>query len=84
MFKWFVFNALLFGVVSYLGHENKVQCVLLSVIFAILHHVLGSYVRTIEGFSYMPDTRPIPDCPKGMDRGRNGMDCKSKGDMHGL
>jgi len=33
---------------------------------------------------FMPDSRPIPPCPLGSERGRNGKDCKSQGDLYGL
>jgi len=78
-----VFNALLFLIVSYLGEKNNINCYLLALIFAGLHHVLYSYVEKFEYFS-MPDSRPIPPCPVGMERAKNGMDCKSKGDIHGM
>jgi len=79
----FIFNALLFWAVSYLGDKNKIDCMLLALIFAGLHHVLHGYASRLEFFS-MPDTRPIPPCPTGTERGANGMDCKSPGDRYGM
>jgi len=85
MWKWFLFNAALFFTVAYLGDKNKVNCFLLALAFAGLHHVLYGVVNRYEFFSYMPDTRPVPPCPPGSERGgKNGMDCKSVGDKYGL
>jgi hypothetical protein len=83
MLKLFLFNAGLFCLVSYLGYKNDVDCLVLAVIFAVLHHYLRSVVDRLEFFT-LPDSRPIPDCPRGMERAKNGMDCKSKGDLHGM
>ena len=82
MLKWFLFNAGLFWVVSYLGKLNNVHCGLLAVIFAVLHHLLHGYVRTLEYF--LPDSKVLPPCPGDSERGSNGLDCKSKGDVYGL
>ena len=84
MLKQFVFNAVLFWVVSYLGQKNNVSCLVLAVVFAGLHHVFTKHVQ-YEFFNYMPDTRPIPPCPPGAVPGdKNGMDCKLKSDIHGI
>jgi len=84
MWKEFLFNAVLFWVVSYIGRKNNVSCFILAVVFAGLHHVLKKHVFQYEFFDYMPDSRVIPKCLVGTERGRNGMDCKSQGDIHGL
>jgi len=83
MLRLFLINVGLFCLVSYFGDKHKVDCLVLAVVFAFLHHILTTVVDRFEYFSY-PDSRPIPDCPRGMDRARNGMDCKSKGDIHGM
>ena len=80
----FVFDAVLFYAVTYLGTMYSVNPIFLALIFATLHHLLGRIVERYEYFNYMPDTRPIPPCPRGMERGSNGMDCKSKGDRYGM
>jgi hypothetical protein len=85
MWKWAVFNGLLFWIVSYLGTKNHIHAVTLAVIFGVVHYVLGKHLRPmIEGFDYMPNTKEVPPCPVGMDRAANGLDCKSKGDRYGL
>jgi hypothetical protein len=33
---------------------------------------------------FAPDSRVLPPCPLGTERGRNGLDCKSKGDLYGM
>jgi len=33
---------------------------------------------------FAPDSRVIPPCPGGTERGRNGLDCKSMGDLYGM
>ena len=83
MWKWFLFNAALFWTVSFVGKKYSVPCWALALGFALAHHLLSGYVRNLEFFS-LPDTRPIPECPGSGERGRNGMDCKSKGDRYGL
>jgi len=85
MWKSLVFNAVLFWAVAYLGKKNNVDCLLLAVIFAVLHHFLGKMMTQYEFFNYMPDSRPVPPCPPGSERGgKNGMDCKSMGEKYGL
>lgn len=32
----------------------------------------------------MPDSKVLPACPGGSERGSNGLDCKSKGDRYGM
>ena len=51
--------------------------------------VLGLVVVLLAVFyfsreHFLPDSRPIPPCPLGSERGRNGKDCKSQGDLYGL
>jgi len=81
MWKWALFNAALFYVVSYLGTKNHVHALLLAVIFALLHHLFGR--RLIEGFDYMPDSRKTT-CAKGSVPAGNGLDCKLPTDIYGL
>ena len=85
MWKLVVFNAALFWSVVYLGQKNSVNPFVLAAIFAVLHYFLGKMLSEYEHFQYMPDTRPIPPCPPGSERGdKNGMDCKSQGDKYGI
>ena len=44
--------------------------------------LLAVFYFSRENFG--PDSRRIPPCPGGSERGRNGMDCKSMGDRYGL
>lgn len=84
MWKWAVFNAALFYVVSYLGTKNHVHAALLAVIFAAVHHLLGKQAKKmIEGFQYMPDTHDTT-CAKGSVPAGNGLDCKLPTDRYGL
>ena len=76
-----VFNAFLFWVVSYLGKKNNVDCMILAVIFAILHNHLSGYASRFEFFS-MPDSRVVPQCPPGGERSQNGLDCNVRGEVH--
>jgi len=98
---WFGFNAVLFLVFlsmapSLAVFTSKVLKVnlansiyggilLAAFLFVLVHHLLGPFMKKyIEGFE-MPDSRPIPPCPLGSERGgKNGMDCKSKGDLYGM
>lgn len=81
MWKWALFNAALFYVVSYLGTKNHVHALLLAVIFAAIHHFLGK--QLIEGFDYMPDSHKTT-CAKGSVPAGNGLDCKLPTDRYGL
>ena len=81
MWKWALFNAALFYVVSYLGTNNHVSALALAVIFAAIHHFLGK--QLIEGFDYMPDSRKTT-CAKGSVPAGNGLDCKLPTDRYGL
>ena len=81
MWKWALFNAALFWVISYLGTKNHVHSFLLAVIFAVVHHLLGK--QLIEGFDYMPDSRKTT-CAKGSVPAGNGLDCKLPSDIYGL
>jgi hypothetical protein len=81
MWKWLLFNTALFWVVSYLGTKNHVDALLLAVIFAVVHHLLGK--QLIEGFDYMPDSRKTT-CAKGSVPAANGLDCKLPTDRYGL
>ena len=85
MWKSLLFNAALFWVVSYLGDKNKVNCAVLAVVFAGLHHFLWKHVKMTENFQYLPDTRTPAPCAPGTEPGdKNGMDCKIQGDRHGI
>jgi hypothetical protein len=93
MWKWFIFNAVLFyGTVVAADElyrrkmtDPHLSLLMMALLFAALHHFLARYVTTIEFFNYMPDSRPVPPCPPGSERGgKNGMDCKSVGDKYGL
>jgi hypothetical protein len=56
----------------------KLKTVLLLVLaFTVLSYFARDY------FS-MPDSKVVPPCPGGSERGSNGLDCKSKGDRYGL
>jgi len=81
MWKWLLFNTALFWVVSYLGTKNHIDALLLAVIFAVVHHLLGK--QLIEGFDYMPDSRKTT-CAKGSVPAANGLDCKLPTDRYGL
>jgi hypothetical protein len=82
MWKWAVFNAVLFYVVSYLGTKNHVHAAALAVIFAVVHHFLGK--QMIEGFEgYMPDSHKTT-CAKGSVPAANGLDCRIPTDIYGL
>jgi hypothetical protein len=92
MWKSFLLNAALFVVATFGALElNKTKLLATpyvvvggALLFAALHMVLGKWINS-EHFNYMPDSRPIPPCPPGSERGgKNGMDCKSKGDRYGL
>jgi hypothetical protein len=84
MWKWAVFNGVLFYLVSYLGTKNHVHAALLALIFAVLHHLLSNQARRmIEGFQYMPDSRDTT-CAKGSVPAGNGLDCKLPTDRYGL
>ena len=76
MWKWTVFNAVLFYVVSYLGTKNHLDAAALAVIFGVVHTFLGKQAkRMIEGFQYMPDSR-VTTCANGSVPAGNGLDCK--------
>jgi hypothetical protein len=34
--------------------------------------------------NFTQDSRVVPPCPAGTERGKNGLDCKSMGDLYGL
>ena len=53
-------------------------------VFLMLRFVVLPFLSK-EYFNNMPDSRPVPPCPPGSERGdKNGMDCKSIGDKHGI
>jgi hypothetical protein len=53
-------------------------------VFLVLRFVVLPFLSK-EYFDYMPDSRVVPPCPPGSERGdKNGMDCKSMGDKHGI
>uniref|UniRef100_A0A6C0JK01 Uncharacterized protein n=1 Tax=viral metagenome TaxID=1070528 RepID=A0A6C0JK01_9ZZZZ len=81
MWKWAVFNAALFYIVSYLGTKNHIHALLLALIFAVLHHFFGK--QLIEGFTSLPDSRKT-SCAKGSVPAGNGLDCKLPTDIYGL
>lgn len=84
MWKWAVFNGVLFYIVSYLGTKNHVDAAALAVIFGVVHTLLGKRAkRMIEGFQYMPDSRDTT-CAKGSVPAGNGLDCKLPTDRYGL
>ena len=84
MWKWALFNGALFWIVMYLGTKNHVHALLLAVIFAVVHHVLGKQLKpVIEGFDYMPDSHKTT-CAKGSVPAGNGLDCKLPSDRYGL
>jgi hypothetical protein len=85
MWKSLVFNAALFWVVAYLGDKNKVDCVVLALVFAGLHHVLYSFVNREFMNDFMPDTTSPAPCPKGTVSGdHHPMDCKIPSDKYGM
>ena len=84
MWKSLLFNFALFYGVTYLGEKNSISPIALAVLFAVLHHVLGRFLRITEGFDYMPNSKTIPPCPPNSERAHNGADCKAKGDRYGL
>ena len=81
----FVLSVLLVGLSYKKGELNTAMRIggIIGV-FLMLRFVVVP-VLTKEYFNYMPDSRPLPPCPPGSERGdKNGMDCKSMGDRHGL
>ena len=56
-------------------NANYVLLLILAVV------VFGYFSR--DYFS-MPDSKRVPACPGGSERGSNGLDCKSKGDRYGM
>jgi hypothetical protein len=56
----------------------KISYELVFVVLALL--VIFYYAR--EGF--LPNSKEVPKCPAGSERGKNGLDCKSMGDLYGL
>jgi hypothetical protein len=84
MWKWALFNGALFWLVSAVGDIYRISPLLLAVIFAVLHHLLGKQVmRLTEGFDYMPDSHKTT-CAKGSVPAANGLDCKLPTDRYGL
>jgi len=81
MWKSLLFNTALFWVVVYFGKCYNINALLLAVIFAVIHHLLGK--QLIEGFDYMPDSRKTT-CAKGSVPAANGLDCKLPTDRYGL
>jgi len=33
---------------------------------------------------FLPSSKFVPPCPAGSERGSNGLDCKSQGDLYGM
>jgi len=81
MWKSLLFNTALFWVVVYFVKCYNINALLLAVIFAVIHHLLGK--QLIEGFDYMPDSRKTT-CAKGSVPAANGLDCKLPTDRYGL
>jgi hypothetical protein len=85
MWKWIIFNAVLFyvlspGVLVRLPPKASHTTVLVThaIVFAIVHKLLSGFVKQLEFFD-MPDTKTPAECPAGTKRSANGMDCEMPG-----
>ena len=81
----FVISFLSVGLLYKKGELNmKMRVFGVLGVFLALRFVVLPFLSK-EYFDYMPDSRPVPPCPPGSERGdKNGMDCKSIGDKHGI
>jgi hypothetical protein len=57
----------------------------MKISYSLIFIVLGLLVVFYYGReNFLPNSKIIPDCPGNSERGKNGLDCKSKGDRYGL
>jgi hypothetical protein len=79
MWKFYLFNAVLFlaltpGILTRIpptGDKFTVG-VVHALLFAVIHHILSRYVKTMEFF--LPNTNVNAECPAGSTR--DGLECR--------
>jgi hypothetical protein len=53
-------------------------------VFLLLGLLVLVFVYFSRDYFSMPDSKVLPRCPRGSERGSNGLDCKSMGDLYGM